>query len=187
METVEAIKTRRSIRKYKSDSISEQTVKELLELAAWAPSGLNSQPWSFVVIEDQEYLKSFSDQSKALLLEKMDMLPALEQYRSVLGNPNFNIFYEAPVLVLIYGEKTFFTYVNDCSMAAQNLMLAAHDRGIGSCWIGFATVVGNSPEMKKELKVPDEYELVAPIILGYPDGSSGKGSRKEINIINWKK
>ena len=61
------------------------------------------------------------------------------------------------------------------------------DRGIGSCWIGFATAIGNSSEMKKELKVPDEYELVASIILGYPDVSSVKGSRKEINIIIWNK
>ena len=72
-------------------------------------------------------------------------------------------------------------------MAALNLMLAAHDRGIGSCWIGFANGIGNTPEIKKELNVPDEYERVAPIILGYPDGSAGKGSREEVKIMNWKK
>lgn len=57
MELIEAIRTRRSVRKYKSDQIPEQTIKELIELAAWAPSGSNGQPWAFIVIEDQEYFK----------------------------------------------------------------------------------------------------------------------------------
>ncbi|ACV61789.1 nitroreductase [Desulfofarcimen acetoxidans DSM 771] len=187
METIEAIKSRRSIRKYKSDPIPEQTIRELLELAAWAPSGINSQPWAFVVLENKEYLKNLSDRAKAFLLEKLDAMPALEQYRNALANPNFNIFYDAPVLVIIYGDKNFFTYINDCSMAALNMMLAAYDKGLGSCWIGFASSIANTSEVKKELNVPERYEVVAPIILGYPDLSPGKGSRKELNIINWKK
>lgn len=186
MELVEAIRTRRSVRKYKNEPLPEQAIKELIELAAWAPSGMNSQPWVFVVVQDREYMKSLSDRAKKFLLEKIKTLGGrLERYANALSNPDFNIFYSAPVLVLIYGDKNIFTYVYDCSMAAQNLMLAVWDRGIGSCWIGFANGIGNTPEVKAELNVPEGYELVAPIILGYPEGPVGKGMRNEVRIINW--
>lgn len=185
MELVEAIKTRRSVRQYKNARIPEPTIRELLEMATWAPSGMNGQPWAFVVVEDREYLKSFSDRSKALLLERMKEAPALEVYREKLAAPDFDIFYGAPALVLVFGNPASYTYKNDCSMAALNLMLAARERGIGSCWIGFACFTGNSPEVKKELNVPLEYELVAPVILGYPEAWPGEVPRKEPHLINW--
>lgn len=187
MELVEAIRTRRSVRKYKSDPLPEKTVRELLELAAWSPSGMNTQPWLFEVVEGKEYLKELSDRSRAFILERMGEMPALETYRDRLSNPDFNIFYSAPVLVLIYANTKAFTYVNDCSMAALNLMLAAWDRGIGSCWIGFARGFCGTPEFKDELKVPPEYELVAPVILGYPADPPAKGARKEIQVTFHKK
>jgi nitroreductase len=183
----EAIRSRRSVRKYKNDSIPEETVKELLELAAWAPSGMNTQPWLYVVVEGNDYLKDLSDKSRAYLLDIMEELPALQTYQKALSNPDFNIFYGAPLLVLIFGNQNAFTYTYDCSMAAQNLMLAAWDRGIGSCWIGFARAYCGTPEFRAELKVPPEYQLVAPVILGYPADPPGQGDRKEIKIINWKK
>jgi len=183
VELREAITTRRSVRKYKSDPIPEQTVKELLELSAWAPSGMNTQPWLYVVLEGKDYLKDLTDKCKAYLLDIMEELPALQSYRTNLSNPGFNIFYGAPALVLIFGNQNAFTYPNDCSMAALNLMLAAWDRGIGSCWIGFARAYCGTPEFKKELKVPPEYQLVAPVILGYPADPPGQGSRKDIKVI----
>ncbi len=182
MELAEAIRGRRSVRKYKSDPIPEKTVRELLELAAWAPSGMNTQPWLFEVVEGKEYLKNLSDRCRDFILERMEDIPALRNYRTMLSNPDYNIFYGAPVLVLIYANTNAFTYVNDCSMAAQNLMLSAWDRGIGSCWIGFARGFCDTPEFKDELKVPPGYELVAPVILGYPADPPAKGARKEIQV-----
>ncbi|MCL6561187.1 MAG: nitroreductase [Firmicutes bacterium] len=187
MELNEVIRNRRSVRKYKSDPIPEQTVRELLELAAWAPNGMNLQPWVFAVVEDREYMKSLSDRAKTYLLERLQVAPALERYRALFTNPQFNIFYDAPVLVLIYGDKNVMTHLFDCSMAAQNLMLSAWDKGIGSCWIGFANGIADTPEVKKELGVPEGYELVAPIILGYPEGATGKGARSEVKVVNWKR
>ncbi|MDD4334863.1 MAG: nitroreductase [Desulfotomaculaceae bacterium] len=182
MELLEAIRTRRSVRKYKNDLIPEQIIKELLELAAWAPSGMNTQPWLYIVVEGKDYLKTLSDHCKSYILEAMEALPAIQSYRTTLSNPGFDIFYGAPVLVLIFGNKNAFTYPNDCSMAALNLMLTAWERGIGSCWIGFARAYCGTPEFKEELKVPPEYQLVAPVILGYPAEPPGQGSRKEIKV-----
>jgi nitroreductase len=187
MELKEAIRTRRSVRRYSSDPVPEKVVKELLELAAWAPSGMNTQPWLYVVIEGRDYLKDLSDKCRAYILEIMDEMPALENYRAMLSNPDFNLFYGAPVLVLIYGNQNAFTYTNDCTMAALNLMLAAWDKGIGSCWIGFAKAYCGTPEFKAGLKVPPEYQLVAPVILGHPADPPGQVARKEINVTFHKK
>jgi nitroreductase len=187
MELVTALRTRRSIRKYKEERLPEKTVRELLELAVWAPSGTNMQPWAFVVLEDREYLKNLSGRAKTFLLEKMNKTPRLERYRDLLSDPDQDIFHGAPVLIMIYSSKASPTYLNDCSMAALNLMLAALDRGLGSCWIGFATGIGNTPEVKKELGVPEEYALVAPVILGYPAEPGRPGQRKPPHILNWKK
>ncbi|GBF34933.1 nitroreductase [Desulfocucumis palustris] len=187
MKLEEAIRKRRSVRKYKAARLTVQTVRELLELAACAPSASNGQPWVFVVVEDRDYLQSLSDRAKTFWLEYMQDAPAMKRYRKVLSSPEFNVFYNAPVLVLIYGDSNVRTFICDCSLAAQNLMLAAWDRGIGSCWIGFADHIANTPEVKAELKVPEKYELVAPIILGYPDGAcERRGVRKEVQVINWK-
>ncbi|HOV79965.1 MAG TPA: nitroreductase [Bacillota bacterium] len=188
MELSEAIRTRRSVRKYRSEPLPERTVRELIELAVWAPSGMNGQPWAFVVVEDGEYMKGLSGRAKKFLLDRIDKSGGrYERYTGVLSDPAFDIFYGAPVLVLIYGDRSHLTYICDCSMAALNLMLAARDRGIGSCWIGFATGIGNTPEVKAELKVPEEYELVAPVVLGYPAGPAGKGVRNEAKIISWRR
>ncbi len=182
MELKEAITTRRSVRKYKDEPIAEETIRELLELASWAPSGTNTQPWLYTVIEGKDYLKGLSDRCKPYILEAMDALPALEIYRTTLSNPGYNIFHGASTLVLIYGNQNAFTYPNDCSMAALNLMLAAWDRGIGSCWVGFARALCGTPEFKAELDVPPQYQLVAPVILGYPVGKPGHGARKEVKV-----
>jgi len=73
----------------------------------------------------------------------------------------------------------------DCSLAAQNIMLAAYEKGIGSCWIGFATALGNSPDIKEMLNVPGDYNLVAPLVLGYPRKNHAAVPRKEPVMFNW--
>ncbi len=185
MELVDALRTRRSIRKYKGDQIPDQTLRELLELAAWAPSGMNSQPWVFAVVQDREYMRRLSEEAKAFMLTRLKDFPQLERYRGIMTNPDFNVFYNAPTLVLIYGDTKALTFRYDCSMAALNLMLAAWDRGIGSCWIGFATATCDSPAVKEKLSVPAAHQAVAPIILGYPQAVPSRGKRNRPRIVSW--
>jgi len=187
VELVDALRTRRSIRKYREDQIPDQTLRELLELATWAPSGMNSQPWVFAVVQDREYMRRLSDEAKALMLARLKDFPKLERYRRIMTNPDFNIFYNAPTLVLIYGDTGVLTYKYDCSMAALNLMLAAWDRGIGSCWIGFATATCDSPAVKDKLAVPADHQAVAPVILGYPQTVPSWGKRNAPRIVSWLK
>lgn len=188
MELIEAIKSRRSIRKFKEESLPSETIKELIETAVWCPSATNLQPWGFVVINDREYLKELSDLAKADWLIKLKGIEGKEQYKAMMENPDFNIFYNAPTLLNIYGLKESKWSINDCSMLAQNLMLLAWEKGIGSCWIGFAQNICNSKEFKVKHNVRDDYDLVAAIILGYPQSMpKGVVPRKEYPIFSWDK
>jgi len=187
MELVETIKSRRSVRRYRDQAVSEELIRELLDIAVWAPSASNVQPWGFVVIQDKAYLKQLSERVKADVLERMETTPRLEQYRKSMENPKFDVFYDAPVLVLFYGKKEHPYTPHDCSMAALNFMLAARAKGLGTCWIGFATGVCDSPEFKAEHGVPEDYRLVAPIILGYPELFPAPIPRREYPIFSWRK
>lgn len=186
MELVEAIKTRRSIRRFKEEPVAKEVIQELIDTAVWAPSASNRQPWGFAVITDRDYLKRLSDEAKVDLLAKMGDQPESQRYRAMMQNPDFNIFHNAPAVIIIYGKKDNTWSKYDCSMVAQNLMLAAWEKGLGTCWIGFAHHVCNTPEFKAKHNISDEYELMAPIILGYPETlPKGAVPRKEFPIFYW--
>lgn len=171
MEVLEAINSRRSVRSYAATSVSRENIEELIGTAIKAPSAMNSQPWAFGVIEGLEALRKFSDRAKAALLAEMDQHPMLERYRGMLSKPDSNIFHNAPALLIIYAKPgTSISSDTDCALAAQNLMLAARGMGLGSCWVGFGRVLFDSPKVKRELGVPVDYNIVAPIIVGYPQG-----------------
>jgi nitroreductase len=98
----------------------------------------------------------------------MDKTTPSGHFREHLLAPSFDIFYGAPALVVICALADDDMAVQDCSLAAQNLMLAAHDKGLGSCWIGFAEGWLAQPEARAELGLPENARPVAPIILGHP-------------------
>ncbi|MFZ5651649.1 MAG: nitroreductase family protein [Bacillota bacterium] len=189
MDIVDIIRGRRSIRMYREEPLDGGVVKELIGAAVYAPTGSNAQPWAFAVVENREFLKEWSDLSKKVLLEKAktDSSPRLQGYKKILENPDFNIFYNAPALVAVYGDPESNNYIQDCSMAALNMMLAAYEKGIGSCWIGFAVAAGNLPEIKGPLNVPENFKIVAPVILGHPDGQWPVMKRKDPVITGWMK
>jgi nitroreductase len=185
MDLNKAINNRRSVRHYSAKKVAKETLDTLLRSAVQAPSASNSQPWAFAVIQDADLLKRYSDKAKSLLLTRSDEQPLLAKYRGMLSQTDFNIFYNAGTLVIIYAKPEGSHPEGDCCLAAQNLMLAAYDQGLGTCWIGFAVFLLNQPEIKAELGVPKEYTAVAPVIMGYPQGDIPRLSRKEPEILFW--
>jgi nitroreductase len=107
-----------------------------------------------------------------------------EHFRSLLTDPNFHIFYRAPVLILISAIVQGPWIVEDCALAAENLMLAACDSGLGTYWIGFAQSFLNTPDGKNELGLPAACVPVAPIIVGHPKSAPQPVPRNE-PIIRW--
>ena len=165
----EIIRGRRSCRAYLPEPLPRETIEGLIADAVWSPSGSNQQPWRFAVIRGREALERYSDLTKKGLLERLDQLPHLQQYEKYLRDPEFNIFYDAPALVVVYGDRSSAWHVNDCTMVAYNLMLLAEEAGLGTCWIGFSHDLLDLDAVKEELQLPPQSHLVAAILLGRPD------------------
>ena len=166
---LEAIKSRRAIRSYEDKPVPESAIETMLEAATYAPSAINIQPWKFTIVTSKAEMKRLSDIAKPALLRTLPDAgnEALSALKKSLSDPKYNIFYDAPLLIFVSGAQSRFG-VYDCSMAAQNMMLAAYSLGIGSCWIGTAVALANEPKIKAELGVPEDYEVHAAIIFGYP-------------------
>ncbi|VVB97403.1 Coenzyme F420:L-glutamate ligase [uncultured archaeon] len=175
-DIIEIIKTRRSVRDYKEDPVSDEDIKFLIDCARYAPSGMNMQPWSFLVIQKKEVIRKLSENGKKAMIPLAEQIvndpkkaPGFISFLKTNGN---NLFHNAPSLIIILGNKRSVTADWDCAMAAQNMMLAAHSRGIGSCWIGLVMPALMDEKILKELGAPPGYKAVAPLIFGYPRGET---------------
>lgn len=166
---IELLKKRRSIRDYEDKEVSIEIIKEIIKESCLAPSSGNGQPWRFIIVNSKEMIKKLSDESKRNLivyLEKDSASPG-QKYESALRDQNFNIFYNAPCLVYILGQKDILTRQVDCSLAACYFMFSALERGLGTCWVGFGRYI-QDPELLKQIGIPEDCQIVAPIIVGYP-------------------
>jgi nitroreductase len=168
MELMHVLRNRRAVRDYTPQQVSRGTVENLINAAITAPSAMNLQPWAFAVLLDRARIDSCADRAKQWLLENVAGNGFGEEARHLLERPDFKIFYNAPALLLVMAKSGNSQAMEDCCLAAENLMLAARDGGMGSCWIGFARPWLNLKAIKEELSLPGDYEIVAPVVLGYP-------------------
>lgn len=149
MELYEGIISRRSVRRFRSKEISQDIIDNLLKAAMHAPSAANEMPWEFVVVRDVEALKKVAE---------------LHPYAQMAA--------DAPLGVLVCGnlaqEKLSGNWVLDCSAATQNLLLAAHAKGVGGCWCGVYPEADRVDIFKKLFSVPDGVIPFSFVVLGYP-------------------
>lgn len=148
MDALQCILTRRSCRSYEDRPIPKKEILELLTVGTKAATGSGMQPWGFVTLEGREKIAALSDEIKVWLKENFADFPWLAQYREWLDHPNYNIFYDANNIICVYGDTASHWYVYDGTLCTANIMLAAHAKGIGSCWIGFAQDFMDRPEIK---------------------------------------
>jgi len=168
MDLNEAITGRRSVREYTAQAVDEPTIARLIDAAVHAPNAVNQQPWTFTVVRDQSLLDRISRGAKDHMVATMAGNPHAERFRARLSDPNFQVFYHAPVLILISAVAQAPWIVEDCALSAENLMLAAYAAGLGTCWIGFAQGFLNTSDGKNILDLPAACVPVAPIIVGHP-------------------
>ncbi len=184
MDLSEAIATRRAVRAYRPDAVDDATIRALIDAAIQAPSAMNEQPWTFTVVRSQPLLDRISQEAKAYMLRTTPAGLLSHHFSEILSDETFQIFYHAPALIVISSRSEGPWAAIDCTLAAQNLMLTARARGLGSCWIGFAQSWLGTPAGKEALKLPPSSQPVAPIIVGYPVAFPAAVARKPAEI-NW--
>jgi len=198
MNIIEAIKTRRSIRKFNQRVVPENLLREIVDAARWAPSGDNAQPWVFVIIKDTQLklkIQSFlvdgamryikSPKGKRVL-KKYGQNMRLKWIKAIKSGTYQEHVSKAPVLIVVLGNTKSIYYVHDCCAATQNLILAAHALGLGSCWIdhGIDDELTES-QIRNLLNVPNDYRIVSLISLGFPQEKPEPRPRKEIGEISF--
>lgn len=185
VDVIKAIYQRRATRHFTAAEVPRSVVLDLIHAAAQAPSAMNQQPWAFGVFHGRERLAEYSERAKAHLLRTSDppfgLDPRIDQY----ANTHFNIFHEANTLIVICAKPGRFSPIENCFLAAQNLMLAAHGWGLGTCPVGFARAWFELPEIKAELGIPTPYTPVLPIVAGYPAQPPPAVLKQEPEIACW--
>jgi nitroreductase len=164
MDALQAMLTRKSIKKYKPDPVSKELIDKVIEAGLNAPSGLNKQSPIILAVTNKE------------IRDKLSKLNAGK-------DPFFRAdpFYGAPVVLVVLADKSVPTRVYDGSLVMENLQLAAHALGLGACWIHRAKEtfeMDEGKEILKSLGIEGEYEGVGNCILGYPDIDPEKKPRK---------
>ena len=165
----ELLKKRRSVRDFDDKDVSLEVIRQIIKESCLAPSSGNGQPWRFIIVNNRDLIKRLSDESKTNILSHIEKNPdtSTKKYEAALRNPAFNVFYNAPCLVFIVGSKHIRSLYVDCSLAACYFMFSALQRGLGTCWIGFGTNIQN-PDLLKQIGLPQDHIIVAPLIMGYP-------------------
>jgi len=156
METMEAVRTRRSIREYTGEAVTDEELDRLIMAARWAPSGLNNQPWRFMKVTNRELIDGLSE---------------LTKYRGVVSGA------EALIAVFLDGREMYDRTkdLQSSGAALQNILLAAHDMGLGACWLG--EILNRREEAEELLQVPGDLEMVAVVALGRPVARERAGVR----------
>ena len=184
----EAILARRSVRTYAPVVLCFSTVNTLLEAAVRAPTAMHEEPWAFVVIQDKQILNKLSVRAKPIFIKEMRHRNSQGSSHSFehFDQTDFDIFHGASTLIVICARPLGPFVTADCWLAAENLMLAACDMGLGSCVIGSSASVLNIHKVKKELGIPDTYTAIAPIIVGVPSEETPATRRNEPLVLAWK-
>lgn len=184
-ETIKIIMTRRSIRKYQPEQISRDELQTILEAGTFAPSAMNQQPWHFTVIQNRELFQKLNEACKTALV-KTNNKSFAERTRGI-SLENFNIFHHAPTLIIVSGDEQAIAPQNDCSLALENMFLAAESLGIGSCWMHaiklfYATDDGKT-FLHQELQIPEGYTPVGSGVFGYKAGESPAAPARKTGTI----
>ncbi|MDK2833169.1 MAG: hypothetical protein PWP63_256 [Methanolobus sp.] len=160
--TIDTIISRRSIRKYTQEKISREEITTILEAGRWAPSGLNNQPWKFIVIQEKE---------------TVEKLAGCTHYGNIVSN--------APLLIAVYlDQAAMYNRTKDLQAigaAIQNMLLACCELGLGAVWLG--EILNQKDKVNLILSCPDSMELMAVLAIGHPAEKNAVSSRKELREI----
>lgn len=166
MNALDCIFTRRSIRRYMQQPIAAADVENILKAAMSAPSAGNGRPWQFVIIDEQE---------------QMEAIPKFHAYSQMLK--------EAPLAILVCGDERRFKFggeywVQDCSAATQNILLACHALGLGAVWLGVYPDQQRIEGLRGLLHLPDYIVPCALVAIGHPAEQKPPNSGYDVSVVH---
>jgi len=180
MEPIECMHARRSIRAYKADAVGREVIEEILWAAVQAPTPpvSGNEAWALCVVEGQDRLEKYGERARLFAFEHQ---PPERPWEWTV-RPGFKVFWGAPVLVLLCARVGNSEAPFDCCRAGQNLLLAAHAKGLGACWVGAPIPWLSERQTQLELGVPEGFVPAVAIILGYAAESPAGSPRPRPNI-----
>jgi len=165
METLQAILTRRSVRDFLSEPIVEDDLQDLLRAGMQAPSARNEQPWHFVVIDNPDLLHAIPD-----------------------FHPHAQMLKEAPLAILVCSDRKLeakrASWLQDCSAATQNILLAAHAKGLGAVWLGIFPDSERVFGMQALVELPKDVRPVALVAIGHPASQPDPVDRFKVERVH---
>lgn len=167
---LDAIKTRRSIRKYQSTPVPQELIDQVIEAGTYAASGKSQQPWLVIEVTDATTKDRIRRANATIMGQTEDADP----------------FYGAPVYLIVLADRSNPNHVYDGTLMLGNMMLAAHALGLASCWINRAREEFEQPEWKewlKQLGVEGDYEGIGHLALGYADGEARPPKERKKCVI----
>ena len=189
MNTIEAIKTWRSTRKYINKAVEEDKLKTILEAAIYAPSGGNSQSCHFIVIENKDVLKKLNllvkdEFSKMEIVE--GMYKSLKTTINISKKEDYSFIYNAPVLIVVTNKKEYGNAMADSACAIENMLICANELDLGSCYINQLKWLNDSGCIVKymnSLGLKDDEVIMESVCVGYPDSENGLPVRTPLKRI----
>jgi len=187
------VKSRRSVRKYKSQAVAKEDILKILDAANWAPSAMNWQPWEFIVISG-ERLKQLGDSYKKVVNSFSQELYQKDDSKVISGDEfiKFAASYGGAPVIIVLLVKTANTpdaqnaNIESGCASMQNLVLAAANLGLGTCWM--TSPLDDESTLRHILDIPNDRKMVAVTPLGYPDTTPEALPRKDPalkDIIKW--
>lgn len=169
-EVLDKIKERRSIRKFKDTPVERELLDKIAEAGTYAATSMGRQSPIMIVVTNKE------------LRDKLSLMNAKFMGRE----EDFDPFYGAPAVIVVLAKKSIPAHVYDGSLVMGNLMLAAYDLGLGSCWIHRARETFETEEGKKilqQLGIEDDYEGIGNCVIGYQDGEAPRPAKRKADYI----
>jgi len=211
--TEETILKRRSVRMYKKEQVPDFMIKRILEAGRFAPSAGNSQPWKFIVLRDPKLIKDLTDTTvgicklfKSLIdyripgkrwrlpiakfnikMKPKDLHPVPFGAVSFIADGKLGLWHGASTVILIFKDVRGVSNPDlDCGIAGQNMVLAAHSMGLGTCWVGFVKLAFQyTRKWKKYFGLSYPYKFATSIAIGWPKGDPDGMVKRVTHAVDW--
>jgi len=195
MDAFEAIITRRSTRNYKPDAVEKDKLEIILNAGRYAPSGGNNQTNHFLIIQDKTVIAKLTSLAEAAFADMEiteNLYSSLKNSITRAKKGGYVFTYNAPVLVVVANRKDYGNNMADCAVAIENMMIAANNLDLGSCWVNQLKWLNEDPDLLdylRSLGLKENERVYGSVILGYPATDTGLPDRKPLerkgNEVTW--